>query len=201
MQPINFFFFQGKFRWWELGHYEITSSPSCTSAFENHQEGSQAEGRLWLRDQLSEERVQHLGRLPALPLYLCCDCCSTFQWKILLLHWQEQGGCKYVPVSTEYSNHLNTEHRKVWVFSIQMAKSHDLVDHSNRGQFGPLTGFFQSGFQTTIWIPDHLTTGHKSTIQILDYSGIQMVTENMVTVKSILDIQPFCVRHKASYIE
>ena len=36
--------------------------------------------------------------------------------------------------------------------------------------------FFQSHFQTTIWILDHLTTGHKSTIQIPDWSGIQMAT-------------------------
>ena len=29
-----------------------------------------------------------------------------------------------------------------------------------------ITGFFQSGFQTTVQIPYHLTTGHKSTIGI-----------------------------------
>ena len=34
--------------------------------------------------------------------------------------------------------------------SIQMVKSRDLADHSNTGHFGPQTGFFQSGFQTTI---------------------------------------------------
>ena len=41
---------------------------------------------------------------------------------------------------------------------------------------GPLKGFFQSGFQTTIRIPDHLTIGHKSTIWIPDLSSIPMFT-------------------------
>ena len=41
--------------------------------------------------------------------------------------------------------------------------------------FGPQTGFFQSGFQTTIQLPDHLTTGHKSTILMPNQSGIQIV--------------------------
>ena len=64
----------------------------------------------------------------------------------------------------------------VWVSGIQMVKSHDLADHSNTKHFGPWTGFFQSGFQTIIWILDHSTTGHKFTIWIPDLSGIQMVT-------------------------
>ena len=32
----------------------------------------------------------------------------------------------------------------------------DILDHEK--------AFFQYGFQTTIWIPDHLTNKHKSTI-------------------------------------
>ena len=40
----------------------------------------------------------------------------------------------------------------------------------NTGHFGPLTGFFQSGFQTPFQKP------HKSTIWIPNCSGIQMVT-------------------------
>ena len=59
----------------------------------------------------------------------------------------------------------SSEYRTVWLSDIQMVKSRDLADHSNTGHFGPWTGFFQYGFQTTIWIPDHLTAGHKSTIQ------------------------------------
>ena len=35
---------------------------------------------------------------------------------------------------------------------------------------------FLSGFRTSIWKPDHLTTGHVWTIQIIDFPGIQMVT-------------------------
>ena len=66
----------------------------------------------------------------------------------------------------------STEYQTVWVPGIQMNKSRDLADHSNYGHFGPSTGFFQSGFQITIWIPDHLTMGHKSTIWIPDYSQV-----------------------------
>ena len=57
-----------------------------------------------------------------------------------------------------------------------MVKSRDLTDHLKTGPFGPKTGFLKSGFQTTIRIWDHLTTGHKSTIQISDSSVVQMVT-------------------------
>ena len=84
-----------------------------------------------------------------------------------------------------YSSHLNTwipdssEYQTVWVSGIQMVKSCDLVVSSGHfrafyvvffpleyiptthsititGHFGLLTGFFQSGFQTTIqiWQPD-----------------------------------------------
>ena len=35
---------------------------------------------------------------------------------------------------------------------------------------------FLSVFRTTIWEPDHLTTGHVWPIRILDLSGIEMVT-------------------------
>ena len=40
-----------------------------------------------------------------------------------------------------------------------MVKSRDLEDHLNTGDFRPQTGFFQSGFQTTIQIPDHCQPG------------------------------------------
>ena len=49
-----------------------------------------------------------------------------------------------------------------------MVKSHDLADHSNTGHFGTSKGFVESGFQTTIQIPDRLTNGRKSTIRIPD---------------------------------
>ena len=37
-----------------------------------------------------------------------------------------------------------------------------LADNLNSSHFWPKTGLFQSSFRTTIWILDHLTTGHKS---------------------------------------
>ena len=64
----------------------------------------------------------------------------------------------WIPDSSEYWT--------VWVSSFQMVKSRDLADYSNTGHFGPLAHFVQSILKTTIWIPDHLTTGHKSTIWI-----------------------------------
>ena len=90
--------FQGKFRRRKLGHDEVASSASRPPASQDHQKSSQAEGRLRLRHQLPQERVQHSRRVPLVPLHLCCDSRSTFQWKILLLQWQEQGRCKPVPV-------------------------------------------------------------------------------------------------------
>ena len=43
---------------------------------------------------------------------------------------------------------------------------------------------FMSSFQTIIWKPDHLTVRHVWTIQILDLSGIQMVTVKMFRLTS-----------------
>ena len=41
---------------------------------------------------------------------------------------------------------------------IEMVKSRGLACHLNTGHFEPQTSFFQSGFQTIILIPNHLTT-------------------------------------------
>ena len=46
--------------------------------------------------------------------------------------------------------------------------------------FWAINRLFQSGFQTTIWIPNHLANGHKSTISIPDKSGTQMVIVSYV---------------------
>ena len=70
----------------------------------------------------------------------------------------------------------SSEYQTLWVLSIQKVKSRDSANHLNTGHFGPLTHIFHSGFQTTIWIPDHMTTGRNSTIQIPEQSSIQMVT-------------------------
>ena len=57
-----------------------------------------------------------------------------------------------------------------------MIKSIDLADHLTTGLCWPQIGLLQSGIQTPIWITDHLTTGHKYTIWILDKSGNPNVT-------------------------
>ena len=51
----------------------------------------------------------------------------------------------------------SSEYQTVWVSGIDMVQSRDLADHSNTG-FWTLNRLFQSGFQTTICIPDHLHT-------------------------------------------
>ena len=53
----------------------------------------------------------------------------------------------------------------------------DVLDHEQA---------FLSSFQTTVRIPDHSTTRHKPTIQIMDLSGIQMVTVYFIPLSKII---------------
>ena len=59
-----------------------------------------SEGGVRLRHQLAEERLQHPGRVPPLPLHLRRHRRPALQWKVLLLHRPQQGGRGGVPVRT-----------------------------------------------------------------------------------------------------
>ena len=62
------------------------------------------------------------------------------------------------------------------------------MGHSNTGHFGPLTGFFLSSFQTTIWIPDHLTTRHKPNIPKPVWYSDAHCTKRLKNEKSLPNI-------------
>ena len=59
----------------------------------------------------------------------------------------------------------SSEYRTVWVSSIQMAKSRDLATIQIPYILDHKQAFFQSSFENIIWLLDHLTTKHKSTIE------------------------------------
>ena len=76
----------------------------------------------------------------------------------------------------EYSYHLNTKHLNttfIWILdSMGVRYSNGKVTwlggRFEYQTFWTINRLFQSGFQTTIWISDHLATGQKSTIWIPD---------------------------------
>ena len=69
------------------------------------QPSAEAEGCVRLRDHLFAERVQHLHRLPALPVHLRRDRRAALQREVLLLHRREQARCSRVPVSRQQPQH------------------------------------------------------------------------------------------------
>ena len=97
-----------------------------------------------------------------------------------------QSGIQIVTVwcLAKYSNHLNTEPlttKFIWILDCMgvwysNGKVMWLGGPFKYQIFWIMNRLFQSSFQTTIQIPDHLTTKYKSTIWILDLSSIQMVT-------------------------
>ena len=65
-----------------------------------------------------------------------------------------------IPASSEYQNSMGVRYSN--------GKVTWLGGPFEYRTFRTINRLFQSGFQTTIWIPDHLTTRHKSTIWIPD---------------------------------
>ena len=80
-----------------------------------------------------------------------------------------------------FINHLNTEHQSHLNTEKYGCPEFKWLSHVTWGTIAIAVfknhkpGFFKSSFQTTIWILDHLTTVHKSTIWIPDWSRIQIV--------------------------
>ena len=84
----------------------------------------------------------------------------------------------YVHCECEYSHHLNTNHLNTgqygclvfqWLnhMTWQTIQIPEMLDHKQ--------AFFSLVFRPP-FRPDHLTTGHKSTIWISDLSGLQLIT-------------------------
>ena len=104
--------------------------------------------------------------------------CSSLE---ILIFWM-------VP-KIQYSNYLNTKHLKFKHLTFRtVLSSFKWSDHMikrtiQKPDIFDQNQIFLSDFQTNIWIPDHLTTGHIWTIRIPDFSGIQMVTVFLNDVK------------------
>ena len=90
---------QGKLDRPEFEHHQIVASVASVATAQNHQARAQAQSRLRLRRQLAEERIQHLDRLHALPLYLCRRGRPALQRQVLLLHRRKQTHTRGLPVS------------------------------------------------------------------------------------------------------
>lgn len=77
---------QGELHRSESEHDQVTASAARVATAENHQASTEAEGRLRLRCQLAEERVQYPHRVYALPLHLRRSGRAALQRQVFLLH-------------------------------------------------------------------------------------------------------------------
>lgn len=59
-------------------------------------------GGVWLRSDVSKERLQHLNRLQAFYVHLCRHRCSALQGEVFLLHRQFEGHRERLPVMLSY---------------------------------------------------------------------------------------------------
>ena len=59
--------FQGKLYWSKPEHNQVAEGAPCLEAFEDHQEGAQAQGCVRLRRQFTKKCVQHPHRLHPFP--------------------------------------------------------------------------------------------------------------------------------------
>ena len=89
--------------------------------------------------------------------YVLLNLCKPTSW--LTIH-----------ITKMYSNHLITKHLNTGQYGCAVFKWLNHVTWQFIWILNILDrkSAFSVQFQTTIWVPDHLTTGHKSTIQIPD---------------------------------
>lgn len=89
---------QGELDRSELEHDQVAARAARAPAAQDDQARAEAQGRVRLRGELAEERVQHPHRVHAVPLHLRRRRRAAVQRQVLLLHRREQAHPGGLPV-------------------------------------------------------------------------------------------------------